>query len=286
MDGVAFFFGLLFLLPASVHDFRTREVPDLLSYAFIIFALLYGLARAILLSSWIPLLQSLIGFGAMLLLGILLYYTGQWGGADSKLLFALGALLGLGFGDYDILLFLVLMLFAGALYGITYTIVLAAKHRKVILRYLKKRIREPIIHRLRFAVIIVCFLLLGAAFFSQLADRFLLLGFTILLYTFFYLWLLVKAVEEKVLIKPYKVGELTEGDWINEEVKVKGKVLAGSKNLGVTKEQIALLKKYKVKRVIVKEGIPFVPSFLLGLLLLWFLSSWFSTLVVSLMGSV
>ena len=76
----------------------------------------------------------------------------------------------------------------------------------------------------------------------------------------------------------YKLVEpsrLTEGDWIAKNVLYKGKVITGPKDLGIAKKQIALLKKLyrenKVKKILVKEGIPFVPSFFLG---------WITTLVI------
>jgi prepilin signal peptidase PulO-like enzyme (type II secretory pathway) len=58
MDWVAIAVGFLFLLYASIHDFRTREVPDLVSYGFILFAVSYGVGKAMLLSSWQPMLGN------------------------------------------------------------------------------------------------------------------------------------------------------------------------------------------------------------------------------------
>ena len=69
------------------------------------------------------------------------------------------------------------------------------------------------------------------------------------------------------------VNKLVEGDWVLEEVKVGKKVLVAAK-YGITKEQIAELKKAKVKRVLVKEGIPFVPSFLLAYILALIFYTW------------
>ncbi|MBU0999709.1 hypothetical protein KKG24_05445, partial [Patescibacteria group bacterium] len=56
-------------------------------------------------------------------------------------------------------------------------------------------------------------------------------------------------------------------DQIQQNLFYKGKKIYSKKSLGVTKKQIALIKKAKIKSVIIKEGIPFVPSFLIGVLI-------------------
>ncbi len=270
MEYIALVVGTLFLAAASWHDLRTREVPDLLSYGLLLFGIAYPTIAAIVQWDWLPLAQMGIGLGVMLALGLLLFYTGQWGGADSKLLFGLGALLGLGFGNWDAILFLIFMLFAGAAYGLLYTLVLVIKHRKAFKQRFVALIREPRVKRLRIIVLASCFLLLVLILLAPMAEKALLILLVIAIYGLFYAWIFVKAVEQGILIKSYPVSKLTEGDWINEEVKVRGKHICGPKDLGITKAQIAQLKKLKVKKVMVKEGIPFVPSFLIGYLLLWF----------------
>ncbi|MBR9693425.1 prepilin peptidase [Candidatus Woesearchaeota archaeon] len=269
MDLIPFIVGLGFLLVASIHDMRTREVPDLVSYGLLLFAIAYGFAKSIVLWNWVPMVQMLLGLVAMIALGFLLYYTGQWGGADSKLLMGLGALLGLGFGTIDTVLFLVLMLLAGAVYGTLYTLSLVVKEWKVFKPAFVKEIRRPLIHRLRKIVLVLGFLLVIAVLLTPFAEKTILVLLLVMLYFLFYAWLIVKTVEKSVLIKTYPVEKLTEGDWIQEEVKVKGKLICGPKDLGITNKQIAKLKRLKVKKVVVKEGIPFVPSFLLGFILLW-----------------
>jgi len=46
--------------------------------------------------------------------------------------------------------------------------------------------------------------------------------------------------------------------------------VCGPGDLGITNQQIALLKQHGIKHVVVKEGIPFVPSFLIAYVALWF----------------
>ena len=79
-----------------------------------------------------------------------------------------------------------------------------------------------------------------------------------------YVIILTKAIEKISFIKKIPISKLTEGDWINHDILHKGKKIYSKKSPCVTNAQIELLKKLKIKTVTVKEGIPFVPSFLIG----------------------
>src|SRR3989344_2478856 len=82
------------LLIASIHDFRTREVPDLISFGLIAL----GLGIRLILSfsqGWQLFIQGVVGLGVMVALGYLLFHTAQVGGGDAKLLMGLGAVFGL-----------------------------------------------------------------------------------------------------------------------------------------------------------------------------------------------
>jgi prepilin signal peptidase PulO-like enzyme (type II secretory pathway) len=97
----------------------------------------------------------------------------------------------------------------------------------------------------------------------------------VLVFFVFYLWIFTKVVEESSMIKEIPVGKLTEGDWILKDVVVRGKKICGPKDLGISLEQISELKKLKVKRVLVKEGLPFVPSFLVAFVITLLFENWF-----------
>ena len=70
------------------------------------------------------------------------------------------------------------------------------------------------------------------------------------------------------MLKYVTPKQLTEGDWIAKDVKISGKYVTGPKDLGIEKKQIRKLiefyKKGKIKKVLIKEGIPFVPSFFIA----------------------
>ena len=62
--------------------------------------------------------------------------------------------------------------------------------------------------------------------------------------------------------------KLTEGDWVVQDVVIGGKRICGPKDLGLEMRQIKRLirlkKQKKIKKVLIKYGIPFVPSFLIA----------------------
>jgi hypothetical protein len=76
------------------------------------------------------------------------------------------------------------------------------------------------------------------------------------------------VIEETCMIKVIPIHKLTEGDWIVKDIYIDKKYITGPKDLGVSREQIELLKKYskkgKIKTIAIKEGIPFIPAFLIA----------------------
>ena len=103
---------------------------------------------------------------------------------------------------------------------------------------------------------------------KDLAIRIPLLGLVLVIITTFYLWIFIKAIEKACMFKYVRPMQLTEGDWIAEDIVVGGKRICGPKDLGIEKKQINLLvklyKQNKLKEILIKEGIPFVPSFLIA----------------------
>ena len=77
--------------------------------------------------------------------------------------------------------------------------------------------------------------------------------------------------------KNIPLNKLTEGDWVLENIIVKGKKLCSSK-IPIEKDQIANLIKFKSvhkkSSVLVREGIPFLPSFFIALVLTLLLGNW------------
>ena len=258
--------ALVTITLASIVDIQKREVPDILSYGLIVI----GFLLAILSFSLVRVLESVFGFVIAFIIGYSMYKTRQWGGGDAKLLMGLGSLLGMSWKTISFFPILIVnILIAGAVYGIFWLIGLYIKHFKKTNIILKKELAKKKKER---RLVLVCSLLFVLiAFFSSFTLLFA--GFALLILFAFYGLLLSKIIEDIAFYKKITPDKLTEGDWIVEDVTI-GNEKISKNNPGLTKKQIALLKK-RGKKVLIKEGIPFVPSFLLGYILTLIYGSWF-----------
>ncbi len=81
-----FILGLAVLLIASINDLKIREVPDWLSYTFLFTAVIANLILSVMGNDYWIILNSLAGVLFGFILGVILFYTGQWGGGDSKIM--------------------------------------------------------------------------------------------------------------------------------------------------------------------------------------------------------
>ncbi|MGV8141595.1 MAG: A24 family peptidase [Candidatus Woesearchaeota archaeon] len=272
---ISIILAFLALLIASITDLKSREVPDYISYALVFVAFATSLANTIINWNYIYIVQSAMGFVIGLIIAYSMFYLGQWGGGDSKLMIGLGAIFGFNvfqlFGEknYWLLIFLGCIILLGAVYGLIWSVFLAIKHRKAFVKGLDERMqrREILITRRTLLTIIVLMLLVIILILEREYQLPMLL-FTAMLYVIFYLWVFVKVIEEKCMVKELPINKLTEGDWIHKDVYIGKKFITGPRDLGISREQIASLKKYssqgKIKTVTVKEGIPFIPAFLMA----------------------
>ena len=83
------------LLIGSYTDIKKREVPDWLNYSLIFSGLGLRLMYSLATFDYSYLAFGLFGLAVMLIFALFMFYTGQWGGGDSKMLMGLGALIGL-----------------------------------------------------------------------------------------------------------------------------------------------------------------------------------------------
>jgi Flp pilus assembly protein protease CpaA len=259
------------LIIATFTDIKTREVPDWLSYGLIAVGLGLNLLFSLIYRNYWFFINSLAGFGLFLVLALLMFYAGQWGGGDSKVLMGLGALMGFDFRftEFPFLIsFLINMLLIGSVYGLMWSFFLAFRNFKSFSNEFRKIQRSIKMIKLRMYIIVFVFLMFVLALLSKGILGYIFLGFLAMGLLLFYLWIFVKAVEKTCMIKSVTPDKLTEGDWIVKDVKYKGKKICGPKDLGIEKKQIRelvkLYKQKKIKKVLIKEGIPFVPSFLVA----------------------
>ena len=249
---------------ASYTDLRTKEVPDWLSYGFIVAALgirsIYSLQNG-----WQVIVSGLFGFAAFYLLALLFYYSHQWGGGDSKLLMGMGAALGISYPFTEIsftpLWFLLLLLFSGACYGMIWLGVLAVKRRNCLFPELRSLLGSH--KKIHLSVGFGSLLFLGAGFLVHS-----LLFIIVLLVALYYILIFLVAVQSCCFIAEKDTRALTEGDWLAEDVVINGKRLLKKKTL--TQHDLEKLHSRKISSVLIKEGIPFVPSFLIAYLILLF----------------
>ncbi len=287
LDAILVIICLSALIAGSITDLQRREVPNWINYGLLITVLTIRLLYSVFTADISPILFGIYGLAIGYAVAALMYYSGQWGGGDAKMLMGLGA----AFGSYippffqpdlaqDILMIftqnafllesnmlfipiLVLNIFLfGALYGLSWMVVLSVKHFLKV-AYMYKTLRQKYIKIVRISYGSLLLVVLGI-FFAQTSFGFLFIVIPVAFFLLTILSLLIKSIEKVCMIKDMNVSELTEGEWIVKDVVVKGKRICGPKDLGITNAQIAQLKKLHVKSVPVKIGIPFIPAFLMG----------------------
>ncbi len=256
------------LLIGSYTDFKKREVPDWLNYSLIFIGLgmrgIYSLATF----DFSYILYGIFGLVVFLIFALFMFYAGQWGGGDSKMLMGLGALIGLRLSfDSFLIGFFMNILIVGAVYGLAWSIIVSLMNfNKFIKEFKKFYNKKQFIISKKILLAVSAALIIAVIFIDDIVFKIILSSAVILVILTFYLIVFVKAVENACMLKYVKPTELTEGDWIAKDVKVNRKYITGPKDLGIGKKQIKKLiefyKKGKVRQILIKTGIPFVPSFL------------------------
>ncbi|HME86861.1 MAG TPA: A24 family peptidase, partial [Candidatus Nanoarchaeia archaeon] len=135
IDLILIILTLITLTVSSITDFKRREVPDWISHGFVAGALGIRLLFSILNNDYSLFTTGVLGAGIFFGISYVAYYLGQWGGGDVKIAAGMGAVL--GFSQLSFL-FVILLLFAGAIYGIFYSMTLAIIHRKEFSRTFKR----------------------------------------------------------------------------------------------------------------------------------------------------
>jgi preflagellin peptidase FlaK len=255
------------LFISSIIDFKTREIPDELSIGLIVIAVVLKVLYAFEIGDFSILVNSLIGFLIFLGISLAMYYTRQWGGGDAKLFMALGIALPYYPKELTIFnpnlnvhfMFIIILnlLIFGFLFGMIYMSYLLFKHKSKLNKF-KLKIKKV------YYILSIGVVILSLFFHYELKLLLLILAFLILIYP--YLFAVIKFAEKEILTYKLKVDKLTEGDWILHDIYYKKRKIYSRKSPGVTKKQIEFFKKYKIKEVIVREGIPFVPAIFLGVL--------------------
>lgn len=257
--------GLIWLLVASLNDIKKREIPNWVSFSLIIFALVFRLIYSVLNSYPIFFIYGLFGFAVFFILAYAFYYGRIFAGGDAKLLMGLGVLVTISFSFYSNLLliglFVLLFMFTGGIWGLAYSFVLVLGNKKNFSREFKNQLvkRKKIVWY-GFGFFLLAFL---AVLLMKVNMIFLLASiiFLLLPLLFIYAW----SVEESCMIKELDGKKVTVGDWLYEEVKI-GKKRIKPNWEGLSEQEVLMLRKSR-KKIKIKQGIPFTPSFLLAYLI-------------------
>ncbi len=260
MEEYYFLFGLaaVWTVFAVVQDIRKTEVSNWLNFSFVAFGLVYRAFYSLSNSDFGFFLFGVLGFAVFFVLAYGLYYIRAFAGGDAKLLMGYGVILPYsGFGSLISLslAFVFLLFVVGAIYGIVYSLFLVVRRwgrfKKEFLR------RAGWIFKGRYIVLFLvlfgALLLLGSWYFALLVF---LLGALLVLFLY------LRSVELCMIVKK-RASELMEGDWLERDVKVGGRVIRRSVH-GLSLSDIRILERVR-KKVLIKEGIPFTPAFLVSL---------------------
>lgn len=265
--------GILWSIFAIGVDFKKREVPNWLNFSLIAFALAYRAFYSAFSGEKMFFVSGLVGFGIFFALAHGFYYLRVFAGGDAKLLMGFGAILPYSnFSElaYTGVLFIFTLFLIGSIYSLVYSFFIVEKNLGKFKREFRKIIQKS--RGLLIGLIIVLFLFLFIDL-GIILDLFLILTFLLYVY--------VKALDICLIVEK-KAGELQEGDWLEKDVKLRREVIKKSVH-GLSLEDIKMLMKAR-KKVLIREGIPFTPAFLLSLLIMapFFLASQFHFWVFSL----
>jgi Flp pilus assembly protein protease CpaA len=263
MDIFLIILALVWLAFASISDIRKREVPNWLSFSLIAFALAYRVFYSILYFDIMFLVYGVLGLGIFIGLGYAFYYGRVFAGGDAKLLMGIGAILPVSSSLLSNIIplfgFVFLFLLAGSLWGIFYSLIIVFRNSRKFGREFLKQTREN--RKIFYIAFAAAVLSLGLLFLDSI---FIMLTGVFILFPVLYIY--AKAVEESCMIKEIKTSDLTEGDWLYETVRVGNRKIEPNWE-GLSLQEIKLLVKYK-RKVLVKEGIPFVPAFFFAFIIL------------------
>lgn len=253
---ILFFIAIAFILFATIQDVRKREVANWINYTLIAVGIIGKAVISFNSGNYWGFVYSIVGVIAFYGIASAFYYSRVFAGGDAKLLTALGAILPYhswsdlivyGFG------FIVLLFLIGAVYTLIYSVFLVMHEPRRFLREFIRQVKDGgkwfVVSWI--LVLIMLFLLGGQ---SLLLFAYALIVISPLLFCY------LKGVENACLIVEMKGNELSEGEWLYEDVKIKGRIIRSSVH-GLSKKEVEFIKK-SGKKVVIRKGIPFVPAFL------------------------
>ncbi len=273
MMDFGFLFWLFFIgiVVASLQDLKRREVDNWLNLFLLVSGFIFIFYKAIIENDVSLVFQAGFALVVMFIFMNLFYYGRVFAGGDAKLLVAMTVFF-IGASFYltliNIGVFLLFLMFSGSVYGLLYSFVLYVKDFNKVNMEMKKGFG-----RLWVRVVVIFGVILLV--FSFVSWFFLFLSILLLLLSILYVF--AKGLENVSMIRVVSGKELREGDWLVEDIKI-GKKTINADWDGLSLANIKLLK--SKKNIKIKDGLPFVPAFLIAFLAYVFLRNWFLTLFI------
>lgn len=271
--GFLFWLFLIGIIVASLQDLKRREVDNWLNLFLLLASFSFIFFRAIFEKNPTIIFQAGFALVTLFIIMNVFYYGRVFAGGDAKLLFAMTVFfIGVTFMTTlaNIGIFLLFLMLAGSIYGITYSVVLYIKDFEKV----NKKIKEG------FSVLGVRYVIVfGVILFALSYVNWWFLFFAIFTLVLPLLYVFAKGLENTSMMRIISGKELREGDWLVDDIKVGRKTIKADWD-GLSLGDIKLLK--NKKKVKIKEGLPFVPAFLIAFLLYVFLKEWFIELLISL----
>jgi Flp pilus assembly protein protease CpaA len=261
MEEYYFLFALagVWILFAAIQDLKREEIPNWISYSLLAFALSYRAFYSAAFNNWNFLAFGVLGFVVFYALANGFYYARIFGGGDARLLMALGAVLPFE-SLYGMLLngvgFLFVMFGVGAIYTLFYSIGIACSNWSGFKVGFENTIKKYRLLMLVSPFIGLVFMVLLWNLIGKIAFWFFVL-FAIIPLLYAYL----VTLEQCCMLKLLSPDKLAEGDWLERDVVVSGKRIKKSVH-GLSMKDIIMLRKAH-KKVWIKKGVPFAPSFLI-----------------------
>lgn len=253
----------VWILAASIEDLRKREVANWLNFSLVAFALGYRAIYAVLQNDSRYFTFGLAGWIVFILLGYGFYYSRIFAGGDAKLMMALGAILPLSLNVNENILFglgfIFLLMISGSFYGLVYSAFIGLSYFRKFLVNFKKEFRN---HKfLTYICLSLAFLIL---IYVLISKEIFIIPLIILAVFVPFLFFYAKAVESLMIVK-IPANKATLGDWLARKFKFR-KIEISPHWEGLNDEQLSLIRK-SGKEIYVKQGIPFVPAFLIAFIL-------------------
>lgn len=272
IDWMLLIIGLIVLLIASYSDIKTTEIPDWLSYFLIISGISLRGLYSLTTNNISYTTAALTSLGIFFLIGNFMYYAKQWGGGDAKLLMGISVIFAtyptqfismfpfrLAESSLPITIFINILL-VGMIYSLFFIIYMALKHNKEFIQEFKLYITHTKKSRRMILVFSILLIVLGILS-KNIFSKIILITAALFAVSMLYFWIFIKAVEKSCMYKYLPPQKLLEGDWLTKDIYHNKKLIIKKPIYGLTRQHIDILKKLKIKKVEIKQGVIFTPTF-------------------------